>query len=129
MENETKTYQVIGESAEVLNLNREVVKNLKNGDTVTGTIVLVSGDPYLETSDGYVSTKSLAEKVSEDAKSVETIVKANSKKLLFAVGGAGLGYGVAHFRKMPMKFKIIYSLVGLVVGLFAEMMIDKKLKK
>jgi len=129
MENATKTYEVIGEGAEVLNLNREVVKKLSNGDTVTGTVVIVSGDPYLETSDGYVSTKSLAEKVTEDAKSVETVVKANSKKLLFAVGGAGLGYGVAHFRKMPMKSKIIYSLVGLVAGILVEMLIDKKIKK
>jgi len=123
----TKTYQVI-EEAPVYNLNKEVVKKLSSGQEVTGELVMVSEEPYIETADElYVSTKYLAEKLDDsDYKEVSSKVKSSPKKLYYAIGGGILGFGVAHFLKMDMKKKIMFTVGGLMLGLVAEYVQNRK---
>jgi hypothetical protein len=121
-----KTYEVI-DSAEMVNLNNEVVKKFGSGDTVTGELVMIDEQPYIETPEGYVSTNSLAEKLSDGQTNlVEAEVKANSKKLIFALVGAGVGYAVAHFMKKNMKYKVMFTVLGLAGGLALEYINSKK---
>ena len=99
------TYEVISES-QVVNLDNEPVKTLKEGETITGEFVLIDENPYVELPEGYVSTDGLAEQVETspaEMQQTEASVKASNKKLIFALLGAGVGYGVAHFMKKDLK--------------------------
>lgn len=126
-----QTYEAISE-CKVVNLDNETVKTIKEGETVSGEFVLIDDQPYVETKDGYVSTDGLAEKVDEsssvDADKVEASVKSSNKKLILALVGAGAGYGIAHFMGKDMKWKIIFTLGGIVLGLGADYVTNKKTK-
>ena len=118
-----QTYEVIAES-KVVNLDNEEVKTLKVGDTITGEFVLIDENPYVEIPEGYVSTDGLAEKITETApvemEKAEASVKSKNTKLIMALVGAGIGYGVAHFMKKDLKWKIIFTMGGIALGLGVE---------
>jgi hypothetical protein len=124
-----KTYEVI-ETSNVVNLDNETVKTLNAGETVTGEFVLIDEQPYVEISDGYVSTKGLAEKISEQevSEEVETKVKASNKKLIFALVGAGVGFAVAQYvmKTSSVKKKVIFTVGGVALGLLAEYVNQKR---
>jgi hypothetical protein len=124
-----KTYEVI-ETSNVVNLDNETVKTLNAGETVTGEFVLIDEQPYVEISDGYVSTKGLAEKISaqEVSEEVETKVKASNKKLIFALVGAGVGFAVAQYvmKTSSVKKKVIFTVGGVALGLLAEYVNQKR---
>lgn len=115
-----KTYEVIEESS-VVNLDNQTVKTLKVGEKVSGEFVLIDEQPYVEIPEGYVSTKGLAEEVTDrDLEKVETSVKASNKKLIFALVGAGVGFGVAYYMKKGLKQKVIFTVGGVALGLFVD---------
>ena len=125
-----QTYEVISDS-KVVNLDNEEVKVLKKGETITGEFVLIDENPYVEIGDGYVSTDGLAEKI-EDApapvemEKAEASVKSSNKKLILALVGAGVGYGIAHFMKKDLKWKIIFTVGGLSGGLLIDYLNSRK---
>ena len=127
---ENKTYEVISKS-KVVNLNNETVKELNEGDTVTGELVLIDENPYIEVADGFVSTSGLAEKLvgaelDLALDSIETKVKASNKKLILALVGAGVGFGVAHFMKVDKMKKILFVVGGITLGLGVEYLMERK---
>jgi len=123
-----KTYEVI-ETSNIVNLDNETVGTLQKGDTVTGEFVLIDEQPYVETTNGYVSTKGLAEQISEhELDVVETKVKASNTKLIFALVGAGVGYAVATYvmKEASVKKKLIFTVGGVALGLFVEYINGKR---
>ena len=123
------TYSVISES-KVINLDNEEIKTLKAGETIEGEFVLIDENPFVEIADGYVSTDGLAEKLNESApvemEKAEASVKSSNKKLILALVGAGVGYGVAHFMKKDIKYKIMFTVGGLVLGLGIDYLNSRK---
>ena len=127
-----KSYEVI-EDTNIVNMSNEPIKSLKKGDKITGEMVQVDGNPYVEIVDDqeYVDAKSLAESLAPEVKNTElektaTKVKASHKKLIFALVGAGVGFGVGHFMKVDVKKKIIFSISGLALGLVVEYVNGRK---
>ena len=118
-----QTYEVIAPS-KVVNLDNEEVKTLKVGESVTGEFVLIDENPFVEIPEGYVSTDGLAEKITETApaelEKTEASVKSKNTKLILALVGAGVGYGIAHFMKKDLKWKIIFTMGGIALGLGIE---------
>ena len=121
-----KTYEVLNATS-VVNLSNESVKQLAPGQEVEGEFVLIDDKPYIEVEGGYVDMNDLAEKLdASDIASVESQVKGSNKKLIFALVGAGVGYAVAHYMKKDMKMKVFFTIGGLVAGLFAEYINEKR---
>jgi len=131
-----KSYEVISDS-KVVNMNNETVDSLKKGQTVSGEMVLIKDQtgqeiPYVEIEDGkVVLANNLAEKLDtssvDDAK-IESQVKGSNKKIIFAVVGALVGFGIAHYMKKDTKMKVVFTLAGLGLGLGAEYLQNKKSK-
>lgn len=130
-----KDFEVL-EETNIVNMNNEPVGKLKKGETVTGEMVMIkdqSGEevPYVELEEGkVVIAKNLAEKldttqVSEE-KEIETKVKGSNKKIIFAIVGSLLGFGVAHYMKKNTKMKVVFTLGGLALGLGAEYLMNRK---
>jgi len=127
-----KSYEVI-EDTSVVNMSNEPVEDLKTGATIVGELIQIDGQPYVETEENqkFVSSKALAEKLDPDLKSSKLedtaiAVKASHKKLIFALVGAGVGFGIGHFMKASVKKKIIFSIGGLALGLVAEYVNNRK---
>jgi hypothetical protein len=121
-----KTYEVLNATS-VVNLSNESVKQLAPGQEVEGEFVLIDDKPYIEVEGGYVNMTDLAEKLdASDIASVESEVKGSNKKLIFALVGAGVGYAVAHYLKKDLKMKVVFTIGGLVAGLFAEHINQKR---
>mgnify|MGYP000615926750 CR=1 FL=1 len=118
-----QTYEVIATS-KVVNLDNEEVKTLNVGETITGEFVLIDENPFVEIPEGYVSTDGLAEQIKQTAPDeleyAEHSVRSKNTKLILALVGAGVGYGVAHFMKKDLKWKIIFTIGGLGLGLGIE---------
>ncbi len=121
-----KTYEVI-EDTNIVNMSNEAVGTLKEGDTITGEMINIDEEPYLEIEEDqkFVIAKALAESLSSDKKSdalekTATAVKASHKKLIFALVGAGVGFAVGHFMKGSVKKKVIFTVGGLLAGLAVE---------
>ena len=121
-----ENYEVIKE-ANVINLDNETLKTLKVGEEVAGEFVLIDDKPYLELPDGtYVSTDGLAKKLDEadeiapDMIKAEASVKSSNKKLIFALVGGAVGYGIAHYMGRNMKQKILFTVGGIALGFGVE---------
>jgi hypothetical protein len=126
---DTKTYEVIEES-QIVNLNNEPVGKLQVGESISGELVLIDDEPYIETSEGYIKAKGLAEKLDQsDFKNVEAKVKSKNTKLIFSLVGAAVGYGVAHYMKKDMKTKVMFTVGGLALGLGLEYINSKRDEK
>jgi len=120
-----ETYEVIKES-KVINLDNSTLRTLNVGEEVKGEFVLIDENPYLELPDGtYVSTDGLAKKLDDDAiapdmeKAVASVQSSN-KKLIFALVGGAVGYGVAHYMGRNMKQKILFTVGGIALGFGVE---------
>ena len=121
-----KTYEVI-ESSPVLNLDNETMSTLEIGEKITGEFVLIDEKPFVETGNGYVSTDGLAEKLeSNEADLTENTVKASHKKLIFALVGGGVGFGIAHFMKKDLKVKVMFTVAGIALGLGVDYVNNRK---
>jgi hypothetical protein len=119
-----ESYEVISES-KVVNLDNETIKTLKVGEEIKGEFVLIDENPFVETKDGYVSTDGLAEKVQDEQiapemAKAEASVKSSNKKLIFALVGGAVGYGVAHYMGKSMKHKIMFTVGGMALGFAVE---------
>ena len=118
-----QTYEVIA-PCKVVNLDNEEVKTLNVGESITGEFILIDENPFVEIPEGYVSTDGLAEQIKQPSSIEheydETSVKAKNNKLILALVGAGAGFAIAHFMKKDLKWKIIFTIGGLGLGLGIE---------
>lgn len=126
MESTNKTYEVIEDSVNAVNLNNETVKTFKKGEDITGTLVLIDEKPFIELpKEIFVSTTGLAEKLDDslvdEVEEVETTVKASNKKMIYALVGGAVGFGIAHFvLKYDTKKKIMVTVGGVALALGIE---------
>ena len=120
------TYEVLEETS-VVNQSNEPVKKLSAGDTITGEMVLIDDQPYVETSEGFVKMTALAEKLeAEEISQIENEVKSSSKKLIFAMIGGAVGFAFAHYRGMDMKKKVFLTIGGMALGLAIDYINEKR---
>lgn len=126
------TYEVI-EATKVLDETGSPIRDLAVGSVISGEMNKIDGEPYLEILDDkeFVDAKALAQKLEEKtpSKGVSTphaTAKASNQKIIFALIGAGIGFGVAHFMKMDAKKKILFTVGGVVLGLTAEYVNNRK---
>jgi len=121
-------YEVIDNSVDAVNIKNEVVKSYDKGANISGELVLIDDKPYVELPNGvYVSTDGLAEKVESSAlDDIETKVKASSKKMIYAIIGGGVGFGVAHYLKSGTKKKILFTVGGIALALGIEYVNSRK---
>jgi hypothetical protein len=128
-------YETIKPS-EVLDENGEVTTSVGVGKEYTGEPIEIDGSVYLQTEDGYILMENLAKVVEtpkEEIRQIEEEVKgrmsASTKKLIFALVGLALGFGIAKYRKMSTKGIVLAAFGGIAVGLFADYLHNKRLEK
>lgn len=121
-------YEVINNSVEAVNIKNEAVKTFNKGTTISGELVLIDDKPYVELpNEIYVSTDGLAEKIDDSQlDQIERKVRASNKKMIYAIIGAGLGFGFAHYMKYGTKKKILFTVGGIALALGLEYVNSRK---
>jgi hypothetical protein len=127
-----KKYETIKPS-ELLDQEGNPTSNAGVGTEFTGELIEIDGDVYLETGQGYILMENLAEIVSDEAQPGATPesdgkkkMSASTKKLIFALVGLGLGFGIAKYKKLSTKGLVIASIAGIGVGLLADYLHNKR---
>lgn len=126
-----KTYETI-KPTDIVNDENTPVGELGVGTELTGEQIDIDGDVYLETEQGFVKMDALAEVV--DPESSEKIepkkgLSSSSKKLVFGLGGAAVGFAFAKYRKFSTKQIVLASLAGITAGLVIDYFMNKKQDK
>jgi hypothetical protein len=128
-----KVYETIRPS-DVLNDEGNPVSEIGVGVSLKGEPIEIDGQVYLESDQGFVLMENLAEKVdaeevAEEATGITSKMSSSSKKLIMALGGAALGFGIASYRKMGTKKIAIFTVAGVAVALAADYFINKRSTK
>lgn len=129
------TFEII-EPAIIVDDTNSQVDTIGVGETINGDPIEIDGDLYVQLSNNtFVKMSSLSESKPskmdlnpENKSIVEKTVKASHQKMIFALSGGLVGYAVGHFTKATIKKKVIYTVLGIIAGLLAEKIKNRKTK-
>lgn len=125
-----KTYEAIRKT-QAVNEKNEKVSDLAVGQEISGELIDIDNEVYVESKDGYVKLADLSEVIETPTEKGEPSSPASStsKKMIMALVGLAIGFGIARYKKMSIKGVVICSVVGLSAGLLVDYFHNKRKAK